>query len=155
VRVPVISLSRLDELWSIRMVLEGMAAEAAARNATRADIEALSLIQLNLGSARSAGAHTEMMLQNFEFHHKLYRLAHTSYLLPLIESLWLNVGPLLRELYKRRKASQQRADAYHGEALQALRKGEPKKVRRAIEADLAQALPPLRTIVAELEEAQQ
>jgi DNA-binding GntR family transcriptional regulator len=103
---------------------------------------------MRLAAARKSGDHTAIMLHNFEFHHALYRLANMPYLLGLIESLWLTVGPLLNELYRRERGTQLHDDAHHGEVIKALRNADAAGVRRAIERDLSQALPQLLEIVA-------
>lgn len=150
VRVPILSVERLKELWTVRLTLEGLAAEAAGAKASVRDVDDIALIQIRLASARKAGDYTAVMLQNFRFHHALYRLASMPYLLSLIESLWLNVGPLLRELYREKKGSQLFGDAHHAEIIKALRARNAKLVRKAIERDLSQALPHLVQIVCSL-----
>jgi DNA-binding GntR family transcriptional regulator len=150
VRVPILSLERMKELWMVRLALEGLAAEAAGSNASSSDIEEIVLLQMRLAAARKSRDHTEITLHNFEFHHALYRLANMPYLLGLIESLWLNVGPLLNELYRRRRGTQIHDDAHHAEVIKALRGGDAAGVREAIERDLTQALPHLLEIVASL-----
>ena len=90
------------------------------------------------------------MLNNFEFHHALYQLANMPYLLSLIESFWLNVGPLLSKLYGRGRGTQLRDDAHHAEVIKALRNADPLGVRRAVERDIGQALPHLLEIVSSL-----
>jgi DNA-binding GntR family transcriptional regulator len=147
VRVPVPSIERLTELWKVRLALEGLAAEAAGSKAARSDVDDIAFIQMRLAAARQTRDHTAVMLQNFEFHQALYRLADMPYLLSLIEGIWLNVGPLLNELYRRRRGSQLFGDAHHAEALRALRSGDAKGVRKAIERDLIQALPHVLEIV--------
>jgi DNA-binding GntR family transcriptional regulator len=147
VRVPIPSIERLSELWKVRLALEGLAAEAAGSKAARSDIDNITVIQMRLAAARQTRDHTSVMLQNFEFHQALYRLAKMPYLLSLIEGIWLNVGPLLNELYRRRRGSQLFGDAHHAEALRALRSGDAKGVRKAIERDLLQALPHVLEIV--------
>jgi DNA-binding GntR family transcriptional regulator len=147
VRVPIPSTRRVTELWRVRVALEGLAAEAAGSKAARDDIDDLAFIQMRLAAARQTNDHTAVMLQNFEFHQALYRLADMPYLLSLIESIWLNVGPLLNELYRRKRGSQLFGDAHHAEALRALRASDAKGVRKAIERDLTQALPHVLEIV--------
>jgi DNA-binding GntR family transcriptional regulator len=149
-RVPILSADRMNELWRVRLALEGLAAEVAGAKATPADVEEIALIQLRLAAARKSRDYTAIMLHNFNFHHALYRLANMPYLLSLIESLWLNVGPLLSKLYSRGLGTQLHGDAHHAEVIKALRSADPLAVRQAVERDLAQALPHLLEIIASL-----
>jgi len=150
VRVPILSIARMNELWRVRLALEGLAAEVAGAKSSSADIEEIALIQMRLAAARKSQDFTAIMLNNFDFHHALYQLANMPYLLSLIESLWLNVGPLLSKLYGRGRGTQLRDDAHHAEVIKALRNADPLGVRRAVERDIEQALPHLLEIVSSL-----
>ena len=58
VRVPILSVARMNELWRVRLALEGLAAEVAGAKSSSADIEEIALIQMRLCSgAKISGFH--------------------------------------------------------------------------------------------------
>jgi DNA-binding GntR family transcriptional regulator len=95
VRVPVLSSSRLQELFAVREAIECMAARRACDNATPALIQSLKQINRELLAAIQAKAFHETLDANQRFHFTLYRAAQSEVLMPLIESLWLQCGPTL------------------------------------------------------------
>jgi DNA-binding GntR family transcriptional regulator len=95
VRVPVLSSSRLQELFAVREAIECMAARRACDNVTPALIRSLREINKELVAAIQARAFHETLDANQRFHFTLYRAAESEVLMPLIESLWLQCGPTL------------------------------------------------------------
>jgi DNA-binding GntR family transcriptional regulator len=95
VRVPVLSSSRLQELFAVREAIECMAARRACDNATPALVQSLKQINRELVAAIQARAFHETLDANQRFHFTLYRAAQSEVLMPLIESLWLQCGPTL------------------------------------------------------------
>jgi DNA-binding GntR family transcriptional regulator len=93
--VNVMDLDRFDEVRELRLDLEGKAAEYAAARAIRADIDALRDIHARLLSARVRDSCLEILLENEQFHLTLCRSARMPVLLRLIETLWLQCGPLM------------------------------------------------------------
>ncbi len=72
---------------------------------------------------------------NHEFHMTLYRAAPSQVLLPLVESLWLQVGPFLR-LVVGRLGTASFVDR-HRAALAAIAARDARGLREAIAADIA------------------
>lgn len=135
-RVPVLDRKQLDDLRLARRALEGLAAELGAQRATDADVAALLAI---VERETRAGEEHNVELrvrQNFDFHFTLYRLSDSSALLPLIESLWLQLGPYIRQTADYFDARDGRGAEFHELALNALRARDPAGVRRAIEQDI-------------------
>ncbi len=95
VRVPVLSSSRLQELFAVREAIECMAARRACDNITPTLIQSLKHINKELVTAINAKAFHEILDANQRFHFALYRAAQSEVLVPLIESLWLQCGPTL------------------------------------------------------------
>ncbi len=135
-RVPVRDRARLDDLHRARIAIEGLAAEMAAARATPADVKRLARI-LDAEIAADDEARVEASVaQNREFHFALYRLSGSAVLLPIIESLWLQFGPYIRRCAESFGGRQGRGAKHHVEALRALKRRDPAKVRRAIERDI-------------------
>lgn len=129
--VPSISRDRFLEIRHLRCQLEGEAALAAARRATPADIASLAAIHATLMQAEKAGDFTKAVQANEHFHFTICRLAGMPVLLGLVESLWMQCGPLLSRLYEM-------APLYSGhlDALEALRRGDAEGVRAAMIRDI-------------------
>lgn len=134
VRVPEMTARRFEELVAARTLLES---EAAARALPHADRDFLRrLDQLNRASdAAVAADDTEAMIEtNLAFHAALYGDRPDNVLLPLIESVWLQIGPFMRmalaDLHRHYPVDR------HAEALMALEAKDEAALRRAIEADI-------------------
>lgn len=143
VRVPIMSLGQFHELTRIRLVLEGFAAEEAARNASDADIAAMADAERAFRTAAEASPpkSTEAVAANHQLHATLYRSAGMPTLFEMIERLWLRAGPVInldmRNDVERLKGGS--AVQAHAALLVALRARDGAGARRAIETDISAA----------------
>lgn len=129
-----LTLAQYLELRTIRMQLEGMAAEAAARHITPAQLRRLEDLHKALIKAQKESDWPAAVRTNWQFHHAVYSAAKMPELLSLIEGIWLRNGPMLNLQYP------DAAPTYDGEhqhlaVMEGLRKHDPAKVRAAIQAD--------------------
>jgi DNA-binding GntR family transcriptional regulator len=135
-RVPVLDHKQLDDLRVARRAVEGLAAELGAQRASDEDVARLvAIVEREI----QAGDESQVELrvrQNFDFHFALYRLSNSSALLPLIESLWLQLGPYIRQSAEYFDAREGRGAEFHELALDGLRGKDPVAVRLAIEQDI-------------------
>ncbi|OXI43839.1 GntR family transcriptional regulator [Burkholderia aenigmatica] len=96
-RVPLMSISRFRELLAIRLNLEGMAVENAARIATEEQIaeirEYAEAFERELKRLRPDPS--ALIRLNKNLHFAAYRAAGSPVLTSLIELLWLQVGPVI------------------------------------------------------------
>ena len=140
VRVPIVSLPQFRELTAIRLAIEGFAAERAAEYRSDRDLAAMRRHDAEFRrQCRSrqpdAGAAVKA---NQEFHFCVYRAAGLPALMPIIEGLWLRIGPVLN-LDMRSSAARLRigaAERCHGELLAAIEQGSARKARTALAADI-------------------
>ena len=138
VATPELSHERIEELASIRALLEP---ELAARAMPRAHInllERLSNTNSLIDEAIVKGNAVGYVRHNLEFHRILYRRAQAPAMLALVETVWLQLGPTMRALYaqlQRREASQN-----HRLAIAALKAGDEPSLKLAIRADVTQGL---------------
>ncbi len=140
VRVPLLTLGQFRELTAIRLAIEGFAAERAARCRTSEDLKAMRAHEAafrRMGAARAPdlpGAVTS----NHAFHFAIYRAARLQELLPIIEGLWLRIGPVLnfdlRSNVSRVRVG--RAAGHHGHLLEAIARGDARGARAALCADI-------------------
>jgi DNA-binding GntR family transcriptional regulator len=132
--VPRPTPERLSELFSVRELLEGAAAEAACRNCTPALIEALTEVNAELLAAIAKRNVLGCLSSNQRFHFTLYEAAGSEVLMPLIESLWLQFGPTM---YLSLLSPEMPWDASaHIEILEGLRTAKPAVARRGVLNDI-------------------
>lgn len=144
ITVPILSRGEFVELRAIRVVLEGMAAEAAARHADPDLADDLEAIHRLLDKAKRAGDPRQATVQNRAFHFRLYDAAELPALRGVIENIWLRTGPYHRYIFA--DPAQHVFDPpgmtrgtplhAHRRVVDGLRACKPGDVRRAIEADI-------------------
>ncbi|WP_206930834.1 GntR family transcriptional regulator [Roseococcus thiosulfatophilus] len=137
IRVVRLSLSDYLELRRIRLLLEGLAAEEAARRATPPAVAALAQDHAALEAAEASGEWQAAIEANFRFHHGLWRLAGMPNLLGILEGIWLRNGPLLNLLYPDAKPSYLGRHR-HLDILDGLRARDAEHTRAAMHADLVE-----------------
>lgn len=135
VAVPEMSTARLEELGTARVLLEGELAERALPGVDTARLQTLRRLDREVDLALEQGKPERYMRFNHEFHMSLYHAAPSQVLLPLVESLWLQVGPFLR-LVVGRLGTASFVDR-HRAALAAIAARDAGAVRDAIAADIA------------------
>jgi DNA-binding GntR family transcriptional regulator len=97
VRVPLMTKARFRELTRVRLVVEGYAAEEAARSRQASDIAAMwDCEEAFEAEARKAAPQAELAVRsNKELHFAVYRATGLPTLVGIIEGLWLQIGPVL------------------------------------------------------------
>ncbi|QWD91661.1 GntR family transcriptional regulator [Polynucleobacter sp. MWH-Braz-FAM2G] len=136
--VPLLNAHEFDQLMSIRSSLEPLAAEAAAKNISKAEISEISNLleqMTDLAESRNLASYLDA---HYKFHFGIYKLANQSILLQAIEGAWLRCGPTLNLALPAYKPGQKR-HKHHLAALNALKKGDGVAVAEAIRADINSA----------------
>jgi DNA-binding GntR family transcriptional regulator len=142
-RVPVMSAARFRELLLVRCALEGLAVEQAvehidddelaqAQAAGDAFAQEMERAKPNIG---------RVIQHNKELHFTVYRAARLPGLLEMIETLWLQVGPVLNLDLRAGSARVSGAPAveHHSGLLRALHKRDAAAAREALLGDLRSA----------------
>ena len=138
VALPVFTRERFHEITRIRTSLEGLAAEEATLPIAQGDIEHMARMT-SLMEQDGPSTPASVLEWNREFHFCLYRASRMPTLVKIIESLWLQIGPLLniqQEIFTKQKIS---VYVHHHRALEGLAKRKPKDVRAAIVGDIEDA----------------
>lgn len=138
VSLPVITRERFREITRIRTSLEGLAAEEAATRVSADDIREMSRINDEMESEEATQS-TDYLVLNREFHFSLYRNCGMPTLLMIIESLWLQIGPLLTIQQLKYAGHGAALQVHHRRALKALKKRDARDVREAIVSDIEDA----------------
>ncbi len=147
VAVPEMPPERFAELCLARAMLEPELAARALPNLGAADVGALAAADREVDAALERGDGEAYMRHNHDFHFAIYRAAGSSVLLPLVESLWLQVGPFLRMVVGR--VGTGRVVDRHREAVAAIRAGDAETLRAAIRADVGDGEAIVRGAMAE------
>lgn len=95
--VPVLSLRQWTEIQDIRRLLEIQAAEHAAGRITPAMLDELAAINSAMHDSISRRDANAYLQGNIRFHFAIYQAAERPFLLRIIQSLWLRVGPAIRQ----------------------------------------------------------
>jgi DNA-binding GntR family transcriptional regulator len=139
VRVPALSKSALQDLREARFAIEGLAIARAADNMNPEALTALERF-IEAQAETDEGHFSELSAeQNRAFHFAIYRQSGSAVLLPIIESLWLQFGPYLREASERFDGTDGRSTNFHVAIVDALSRGDGAAARAALEADIGRA----------------
>jgi DNA-binding GntR family transcriptional regulator len=133
-RVPRLTTKNLEELFELRQMLEGRATELACSHANPALIKSLEAINKELLKAIVSRDIPNSLRLNQKFHFTLYTAADTAILLPLIESLWLRVGPTMYLSFLSTNTPWDTSG--HVDILEGLREGNAAKVKRAVTREI-------------------
>ncbi|WP_454683324.1 GntR family transcriptional regulator [Ancylobacter moscoviensis] len=135
ISIPLLTREQFDELIELRMLLEGIATEKAARVITDEEIEALQLIAGELHEAAQANDADAYLRLNQQFKFAIFKAARAPALEDLIERLWLQIGPFMRH-YAADIRGQLDTDRYDA-VIAALRRADGRTARAAMEEDVA------------------
>ena len=137
VEVPKLDVAGLMDLRRVRCAVEGQAAQWAAQTITAAELARLRQIQHRMRAIVDVAQAEDYLALNVDFHFTTYRAARSPLLIPLIESLWLRVGPYLNTM--RTETTLGLGLDQHDEVLAALERGDGAAARAAVERELSEA----------------
>ena len=118
--------------------------EIERRDINEADIDALEQIDARIDEAIDSHNVDYISLHNQAFHRHLYQANPFQIAVPLIESLWLQLGPFSRIAIS--KLEKTYLVDRHVEALEALRQRNLFGLRCAIEADIRDGIASINTV---------
>ncbi|QCO56575.1 GntR family transcriptional regulator [Pseudorhodobacter turbinis] len=138
VATPELTPERIEELASIRALLEPELASRALPRAHFALIDRLAAINAANNDAVMRQDAVAYIRTNLEFHRTLYLRAQAPAMLALTETVWLQLGPTMCALYGRLRRNE--PPPYHRLILSALKAGDEPGLRLAIRTDVTQGL---------------
>ena len=125
---------KFAEIVYWRVELESNAARAACRHVTPEVIADLESINSRMVEAVERDQRDALLRLNYEFHFRIYHAAGSAILLPMIESLWLQVGPFT---YFSTPSPKTLWNAkHHKEILKALKSGDEDAAADSIRQDI-------------------
>lgn len=143
VTTPILSIERIEELASIRALLEPELASRALPRAHAALIERLEHINLRVSQTVRRDMPSDYIRANLDFHRTLYLRAQAPAMLALVETVWLQLGPTMAEMYGR--LQRPAASIQHEKMIAALKAGDEPSLKLALRTDVTQGLRMLTT----------
>lgn len=142
--VPLMTAEKFSELCELRILLETHAAQSALPYVRESDISNLERIDASINDAVQRGDVEATSLLNQDFHRDLYSANPFQIVVPLVESLWLQLGPFSRIAIS--KLEKIYIVDRHLEAIEALKQQNSFALRRAIEADIRDGIASIKTV---------
>jgi DNA-binding GntR family transcriptional regulator len=145
IRVPVVTKARFRELLRIRIAVEGLAVEEAARRIRMDDVDRMEALNREFAAEmqRRQADGVRLFRINKDIHFILYEAAGMPMLLPVIEGLWLQIGPVLHLSLRMRANANARgrnpAPNWHKRMILGLRKRDAAAARRGLVGDMTSA----------------
>ncbi|MGX9848782.1 GntR family transcriptional regulator [Limimaricola litoreus] len=134
ISIPVMTAPRLEEILRLRMTLECHAARRALPFVSEVLIDRMRAIDDRMDDYIQSRDLDALTISNHEFHRVLYTANPHQTVLPVIESVWLQLGPFQRQMI--RALEQFYLIDRHKEILTALRERDAAALALAIEADI-------------------
>ena len=138
VSTPELSSDRIEELAALRALLEVELASRALPRAHMALIDRLQSINTALGDILQNNDAVGYIRTNLEFHRSLYLRAQAPAMLAIAETVWLQLGPTMRQLYD--GMGRIEPPRYHKLIISALKAGDEPGLRLAVRSDVTQGL---------------
>lgn len=137
VAVPVMSRARFLDLRRTRLIIEGHATELAAESISESDLDKLEALHAEVMAAHAARDAKRFLAKNQRLRFIIYEATKSPTLLPIIRSLWLQVGPLFN--LSSVEPVVEPCLRYDLDAIRALRRRDGTAARRWIERDITEA----------------
>lgn len=138
VSTPELSNERIEELATLRALLEPELASRALPRAHFALIDRLEAINQGVNQMIARHDATGYIRVNLEFHRTLYLRAQAPAMLAMAETVWLQLGPTMCALYGRLNRTE--PPYHHKLILSALKAGDEPGLRLAVRTDATKGL---------------
>lgn len=133
IRVPILHQDQYLEIRTIRLQLEGLAAEGAARRAKPADVDRLAQLIKDNERAFAEADFARATEINQIFHFELANIAEMPILRGILRNLWLQMGPVISAAYE--VGGRTMLD-HHYNVLDAIQRHDPAAAKKAIREDI-------------------
>ncbi|WP_051977203.1 GntR family transcriptional regulator [Rhizobium cauense] len=148
VRVPLITRERLDDLARARILIEGQMVVLALPNLTADDFAILKKVNLDCDAAferhgKDIGQVTSELNQRFHFH--IYEAAGSAVMIPIVESLWLQSGAIIRKAaHIHDEHGGLAATDHHWALIEALERRDPTAALQSLSNDISRSFDLIR-----------
>lgn len=144
--IPELRLVEMEELRDIRVELEGLATERAAKTVTKSELAEIRKHVERMQASAEAGDIEGYIRENWAFHTAVYKASHMPQLQTLVEGLWLRIGPYVRFMLPDRKSMLASMPNHH-DIYEALQRRDAKSARKSITADISECAESLRDML--------
>jgi DNA-binding GntR family transcriptional regulator len=134
--VPRMTRRKYLELVKVRQLLEGKVAGDACDQMTPAQLRELEVDHKAMLASLHAAPMAEILTRNKDFHFKLYGVAQSEVLIPIIEGLWMQTGPFQALSLSLSRQQPLWQGGHHVALLKALRRRNREGVVAAIQGDI-------------------
>ncbi len=138
VSTPELTNDRIEELAALRALLEPELASRALPRAHSVLIDRMEVLNDTIDQKIIENDAAGYVRLNLEFHRNLYLRAQAPAMLAMVETVWLQSGPTMRQLYGNKQ--RQLASINHRKILAALRAGDEPSLRLAVRQDVLNGL---------------
>jgi DNA-binding GntR family transcriptional regulator len=133
--VPRMARSRFQELLQVRLSLEPGLVRRATDTLSQHEIKMIGAANEEMATALDHGDVKTYLGANYNFHFTIYGAARSTVTVPIVESLWMQVGPFLNALFQTRGTRNVKDN--HAEILKCLRRRDAMGAADAVAKDLA------------------
>jgi DNA-binding GntR family transcriptional regulator len=134
INIPVMTAERFDEIVRLRILLESHAARRALPYVSDVLIDEMRQVDERMDGYVASSDMDALTTSNQDFHRMLYTANPNQTVMPVIESVWLQLGPFQRQVI--RELRQFYLIDRHKEILSMLRRRDAEGLADAIEADI-------------------
>lgn len=138
ITTPLLSEERLEELATLRALIEPELAARALPRAHFALIDRMSTFNSAIADAVTNRDPVAYIRANLDFHRSLYLRAQAPAMLAVLETVWLQQGPTMAALYAH--TPRHEPPRHHRTILAALKAGDEPSLRLAVRADVTRGL---------------
>lgn len=138
VSIPEMTMHRYNEIRVARLLIEPELAARAVPYIDHKTIKTMTKIDEELDTCMFNGDIEGYMRLNYQFHFILYDGTPSNVMKSLANSLWLQYGPFMRQVYGR--VGTAKLDDHHKHAIEGLLLQNPDMVRQALTDDIAQGM---------------
>lgn len=138
ITTPLLSEERLEELATLRALIEPELAARALPRAHFALIDRMSTFNSTIADAVTSRDPVAYIRANLNFHRSLYLRAQAPAMLAVLETVWLQQGPTMAALYAH--TPRHEPPRHHRTILAALKAGDEPSLRLAVRADVTRGL---------------
>lgn len=135
--VPRLSPDALEDLYNVRLQIEGVAMEWAVARRTDAFEATLRALLTDLIAAERAGDNKRFISLNYRFHNTIYEHAASPTLQDIIKSLWLRISPYFHLLNV--QGHLYVSNELHHRMIDAIAVGDADAARTALKDDIRRA----------------
>lgn len=136
-RVPVMSVERLQDILRARLLIEGTVTAWAVERISTHDIAQLRELADQIGQALAQESRVLSGLDsNQKFHFIIYQAAGSESMMGVIESLWLQSGPYLRAMRELMHSNERPSAELHARIVDAIEQGDADRAKAAMEQDI-------------------